>query len=71
MFLCNSLDEAKIAFTKLHMQPQFGGGVNDKVLVQQYVTGTEYAVDTVARDGQIKVMMMMMMMMVLMLMFTL
>ena len=43
------------------MHPQFGGGVNDKVLVQQHVTGTEYAVDTVARDGQIKVMMLMLM----------
>ena len=65
MFLCNSLEEAKAAFTKLHMQPQFGGGINDQVLVQQYVTGTEYAVDTVARDGQIKVRMILMLIMMM------
>ena len=55
VFLCASLEEAKHAFAKLHQQPRFGGGVNDKVLVQQYVVGTEYAVDTVASDGRIKV----------------
>jgi biotin carboxylase len=55
VFLCASLEEARHAFAKLHQQPRFGGGVNDKVLVQQYVVGTEYAVDTVASDGRIKV----------------
>ena len=53
--LCNSMEEARQAFDRLYMKPQFGGGLNERVLIQEYVTGTEYAVDTVARDGEIKV----------------
>jgi len=55
VFCCSSLIEAQGAFQALIGQPQYGGGVNDAVLIQEYADGTEYAVDTVARDGQIKV----------------
>jgi hypothetical protein len=55
VFCCNNLIEAQSAFQALIGQPQYGGGVNDAVLIQEYADGTEYAVDTVARDGQIKV----------------
>ena len=55
VFCCSSLIEAQGAFHALIGQPQYGGGVNDAVLIQEYADGTEYAVDTVARDGQIKV----------------
>lgn len=55
VYLCRTIQEAKFAFESLHGQPQFGGGSNDAVLIQEYVAGTEYAVDTVARDGEIKV----------------
>jgi predicted ATP-grasp superfamily ATP-dependent carboligase len=55
VFLCHDLVEAERAFNQLHQKPQYGGGVNDGVLIQEYADGTEYAVDTVARDGEIKV----------------
>lgn len=53
--LCFSFDEAKEAFESLIGTPIYGGGVNDKVLVQEYARGQEYALDTVAKDGDIKV----------------
>ena len=53
--LCRSLVEARKAFKNLHNKHRFGGGKNDVVLVQEFVTGQEYAVDTVAMNGHIKV----------------
>jgi biotin carboxylase len=55
VFLCRGFEEARKAFKALHKKPQFGGGINEAVLVQEYVSGQEYAVDTVAMDGDIKV----------------
>ena len=55
VFCCSNLIEARSAFETLIGQPQYGGGMNDAVLIQEYADGTEYAVDTVARNGQIKV----------------
>ena len=49
------MKEAKDAFLALIGKPKYGGGVNDAVLIQEYVDGNEYAVDTVALDGDIKV----------------
>ena len=53
--MCTSIDDVKSAFNKLINKPKFGGGLNDAVLIQEYVGGEEYAVDTVAMDGNIKV----------------
>ena len=32
----------------------YGGGINEKVLIQEYADGEEYAVDTVSMDGTTK-----------------
>jgi hypothetical protein len=55
VYKCESVEEAKTAFEALFQQPQYGGGINDAVLIQEYVTGNEYAVDTVSKDGKVKV----------------
>lgn len=55
VFRCKNLSEAQKAFTALYNKPQYGGGINEAVLVQECVSGTEYAVDTVAKNGDIKV----------------
>lgn len=44
---CEGLAEAETAFRKLLGKPQYGGGTNKAVLIQEYVEGPEYAVDTV------------------------
>ena len=55
VFLAYTYDEAIQAFDKIKDSPKYGGGVNDEVLFQEYITGTEYAVDTVSCNGEIKV----------------
>lgn len=55
VFKCHSMAEAHQAFRKLFKSPTYGGGINEAVLVQEFVCGTEYAVDTVACNGDIKV----------------
>eukprot|EP01041_Mallomonas_annulata_P005443 gene5443-10923_t len=55
VFLCHSEEEVSTAFKTLFKQPKFGGGINDAVLIQEYADGQEYAVDTVACNGVIKV----------------
>jgi hypothetical protein len=52
VYLCHSLNEGKRAFQKLYQQPRYGGGVNDAVVIQEYIDGPEYAVDTVVSDGE-------------------
>jgi hypothetical protein len=55
--LCHSRDEIMEAFQKVHRSPVFGSlfQTNEDVLIQQYIGGTEYAVDVVSRAGQHKV----------------
>lgn len=55
VYMASSLVEAEKAFYSLIGKPKYGGGVNDAVLIQEYADGPEYAVDTVAMDGEIKV----------------
>ena len=55
VFLAYTYDEAIQALDKIKDSPKYGGGVNDEVLFQEYITGTEYAVDTVSCNGEIKV----------------
>lgn len=44
---CSSLREAEYAFCNILGKPQFGGGTNTDVLIQEFVEGPEYVVDTV------------------------
>ena len=55
VYLCCTLEEVSRALSALLGKPKYGGGVNEAVLVQEFADGEEYAVDTVARDGDIKV----------------
>ncbi|CAM9664089.1 unnamed protein product, partial [Choristocarpus tenellus] len=56
VYLCQGLQEAETAFHTILGTPKYGtpGVVNDEVLVQGYLQGTEYVVDTVSRDGEHK-----------------
>lgn len=55
VYLCTSETEITEAFSTLINAIKYGGGINEAVLVQEYADGTEYAVDTIAQDGIIKV----------------
>lgn len=51
VFLCQSMDEAIIAFEKIYGTVNGIGLHNDCVLVQEFLVGKEYVVDKVSRDG--------------------
>lgn len=53
--LCESVEEAEIAFHNLLNKPKYGGGKQDRVLVQEYLEGDEYAIDTVSSNGKTKI----------------
>ncbi|CAN0245566.1 unnamed protein product [Ectocarpus fasciculatus] len=56
VFRCQGEREAMDAFDKILGTPKYGtpGEFNDEVLVQEFLVGTEYVVDTVSRDGEHK-----------------
>jgi biotin carboxylase len=53
--LCDTREKVHGAFKALHMQTNVLGSLNEAVLVQEFLCGTEYVVDTVSRDGVHKV----------------
>jgi hypothetical protein len=56
--LCNNMTSLRRAFAKIYHSPIFGSSTasrHEQVLVQEFATGTEYAVDVVCRDGEMKV----------------
>ena len=55
VFLTNTYDETVQAFNKIIGSVKYGGGINDEVLLQEYITGTEYAIDTVSCNSEIKI----------------
>lgn len=58
VFLCANVNEVKTAFQKIQGTSVFGSissEKNDHVLVQEFASGTEYAVDIVSKNGQHKV----------------
>jgi biotin carboxylase len=52
VFLCETLEEARVAFTKITGQITIFGESNDTVLVQEFLAGKEYVVDTVSCQGE-------------------
>lgn len=56
VFLCSSIAEAEKAFDTIFGKVNGIGLVNDSVLVQEFLSGTEYVVDKVSRDGVHKLM---------------
>lgn len=53
--VCYTVEEARAAFDAVLGAPTYGGGVNEAVLVQEFLQGQEWAVDTVSSDGETKV----------------
>jgi len=55
--LCNSIDSVITAFDTIYGSSIFGspGQKHDAVLVQEFAVGQEYAIDTVSRDGELKI----------------
>eukprot|EP00804_Cyclotella_cryptica_P016588 CCRYP_001928-RA/>CCRYP_001928-RA protein AED:0.04 eAED:0.04 QI:0/-1/0/1/-1/1/1/0/656 len=56
--LCTNLPSLRKAFAKIYHSPIFGSSTaskHEEVLVQEFATGTEYAVDVVCRDGEMRV----------------
>lgn len=52
VYLCRSKTEAETAFKNLLGKPRYEGGRNEEVVVQEFVDGPEYAVDTVVSKMQ-------------------
>lgn len=55
IMLCHSAEEAGFAFKSIHGQENIMGVVHDGALVQEHVTGTEFVVDGMSRNGEYKV----------------
>jgi len=55
VFKCQSVEEVRTAFEKINGSISAIGLVNEGVLVQEFLSGTEYVVDSVSRDGVHKV----------------
>ena len=55
MFLCSSQADVKTAFETINGKVNGLGSVNEGALVQEFLDGTEYVIDTVSRDGVHKV----------------
>lgn len=53
--LCTSIEEAETAFEALMGKINGVGLINEAVLVQEFLEGIEYVVDTVSRDGEHKI----------------
>ena len=55
--LCSNLSSLRKAFAKIMHSPVFGSPTaakHEQVLVQEFATGVEYAIDVVCRDGERK-----------------
>ena len=52
VFICRDADELRAAFPVILGSSTVFNGVNSEVLVQSYLRGTEYIVDTMSIDGQ-------------------
>jgi biotin carboxylase len=55
VYLCTSKEETKAACDAIVGHCNATGSFNAEVLIQEYLSGTEYVVDTVSRDGDHKV----------------
>jgi len=55
VYLCTSKEDTKAACDAIVGHCNATGSFNAEVLIQEYLSGTEYVVDTVSRDGDHKV----------------
>ncbi len=51
VFLCTDLEEAEVAFNRIFGKRNGLGLINESVLVQEFLSGVEYVVDQVSKDG--------------------
>ncbi len=52
VYICSTPEEIKCAFACIHGKKNKLGLVNDEVLIQEYIVGEEYVVNTVSCDGK-------------------
>lgn len=55
VFLCTTPEEVLTAFSAIHNHSNGLGHTNDGALCQEFLTGTEFVIDGVSRDGVYKV----------------
>jgi biotin carboxylase len=55
VFLCKSPEEVQTAFKSIHNHSNGLGHKNDGALCQEFLSGTEFVIDGVSRDGVYKV----------------
>jgi biotin carboxylase len=54
VFLCNTVEEAEVAFSRIAGKKNGLGLINDGALVQEFLAGKEYVIDKVSLDGEHK-----------------
>lgn len=52
VFICQQISEINEAYHRIIQSPNVFGEQNTKILVQRFLHGTEYAINTVTRNGQ-------------------
>lgn len=52
VFVCHSADEVRFSYSQIFGVENYMGKMNKEVLVQSYLHGIEYVVNTVSRNGQ-------------------
>ncbi|KAL3917844.1 MAG: hypothetical protein SGILL_004520 [Bacillariaceae sp.] len=57
VFLCDDIEKVKSAFRRIHGSILFAsqGKQHDSVLVQEFAVGQEFAIDTVSKNGKMKI----------------
>jgi hypothetical protein len=57
VYLCSDLQSVRHAFQNIHGSTVFGspGNRHDHVLMQEFAVGQEFAIDTVSKNGQLKI----------------
>ena len=56
VFLCHTPEEVQTAFSSIHGHSNGLGHENNGALCQEFLSGTEFVIDGVSRDGVYKVM---------------
>ena len=51
VFMCENFEEAATAFSRIYLKINGLGMRNDSVLVQEFLSGKEYVIDQVSKDG--------------------
>jgi len=59
VYFCSDIKSIEESFSKIHLTPTFGSTqkneLQESVLIQEFIAGTEYAIDIVSKNGEHKV----------------